>query len=292
VRKIGAELLGVQNGILNKTLRGRIDMEMFLKRLNRSLATFTLAVLATLLFAHLTTSPTAMADNQADYKVITVKDGGIITGVVRFDSSYPKRKKLRVTKDNEACGTKYYSERFLVNASNKGLKNVLVTVEGISAGKAPQPVTKLEVEQKGCTYIPHFQVAEITDAGVEIKFFNNDGIFHNVHALHEDTTLFNLPQFGDQPELIQRINISGIIRIKCDVHSWMGASVILLKNEPYFAVTDSTGQFTITDIPAGTYTLKGWHEGLGNMNKEIIVSANETTETEFVIKPKKKKKKK
>lgn len=267
-------------------------MKKILKREKRSLVTFTLAVSATLLLAHLATSPTAMADGKSDYKVITVKDGGTISGVVRFDSAYPKRKKIRVSKDNEACGTKYYSEKFLVNESNKGLANVLVTVEGISAGKAPQPVTKLEVEQKGCTYIPHFQVAEITDAGVELKFFNNDGIFHNVHALHEDTTLFNLPQFGDQLELIQQITTPGVVKVKCDVHSWMGASIILLKDEPYYAVTDSTGHFTITDVPAGTYTLNGWHEALGAMHKEVTVSANETAETEFVIKPKKKKKKK
>lgn len=267
-------------------------MKKILKKEKRSLLTFALAVSATVLLAHLATTPSAMADSKSDYKVITVKDGGTVTGVVRFDASYPKRKKIRVSKDNEACGTKYYSEKFLVSESNKGLANVLVTIEGISAGKAPTLVTKVEVEQKGCTYIPHFQVAEISEAGVEMKFFNNDGIFHNVHALHEDTTLFNLPQFGDQLELIQQVTTPGIVRVKCDVHSWMGASVILLKDQPYYAVTDSTGHFTITDIPAGTYTLKGWHEALGNMNKEVTVSANETTETKFVIKPKSKKKKK
>lgn len=231
------------------------------------------------------------AEEQLAYKVVTVRNGGTITGIVRFESAFPKRKKIRVSKDNKACGTRYYSEHFLVNESNKGLQNVLLTVEGISAGKAPLTSSLIEVEQRGCTYIPHFQVAEVKDAGIDIKFFNHDGIFHNVHAIHGDTTLFNIPQFADHTEITQHVGTSGVVRVKCDVHSWMGASVILLRNQPYYAVTDSTGRFTITDVPAGTYTIKGWHEALGTMQKEVTVTANESSFTEFVIRPKKKAKK-
>jgi hypothetical protein len=41
---------------------------------------------------------------------------------------------------------------------------------------------------------------------------------------------------------------------------------------PYFAVTDERGAFVIPHIPAGTYTLKAWHEDAGLMSREITVS--------------------
>ena len=130
------------------------------------------------------------SSSASSYKIIKVTNGGTISGVVRFEDKFPPQKKLRVSKDKAACGGHKLSEKFLVAESNKGLQNVLVTVEGISSGKAPTTVSMIEIEQKGCTYIPHFQVAEVGADGIEIKFFNNDGIFHNVHAQHNDSYFF------------------------------------------------------------------------------------------------------
>jgi len=116
--------------------------------------------------------------------------------------------------------------------------NVLVTIEGITAGKAPSPVTFITVQQQGCTYIPHFQVAEIGPEGMELRFLNEDRIFHNVHTFHQDTTLFNLPHFGEESELKQKVISPGVIGLKCDVHKWMDANIVLLENQPYCSVTD------------------------------------------------------
>ncbi|MFQ5608121.1 MAG: carboxypeptidase regulatory-like domain-containing protein [Candidatus Zixiibacteriota bacterium] len=223
------------------------------------------------------------------YTVIEVKDGGTVSGVVRFDTNYPKRKKIRVSKDNEVCGTIKRSERFLVSKDNKGLQNVLVTIEGISAGKAPSPVKSVTLQQSGCTYIPHFQAAEIGAGGIELKLLNDDGIFHNVHTYQNDSTLFNIPHLGFQKELVRSISDAGVVTVKCDVHEWMGANIALLKDQPYFAVTDGNGDFTITDVPSGAYTVKAWHEALGAMEKQVTVAAAETAIVDFVIKSKKKK---
>ncbi|MCH7878087.1 MAG: carboxypeptidase regulatory-like domain-containing protein [candidate division Zixibacteria bacterium] len=225
------------------------------------------------------------------YKIIEVTDGGSVFGVVRFDTKYPPQKKIRVSKDNETCGTIKLSERFLVSKDNKGLKNVLVTVEGVTSGKAPSPAKSVTLVQNGCTYLPHFQVAEIGADGINIKLLNEDGIFHNVHTYHEDTTLFNVPHLALQKEINQHIAVAGIVKVKCDVHAWMSANIALLKDQPYYAVTDENGSFSIGDIPAGTYTLRAWHEGLPVMEKELTITAEESSEVDFVIKGKKKKKK-
>src|SRR6185312_2528397 len=50
-------------------------------------------------------------------------------------------------------------------------------------------------------------------------------------------------------------------QIKCDVHSWMKA-VIRVFDNPYFAVTNEAGKYSIdtTGLADGTYNLVAWHE--------------------------------
>ena len=40
---------------------------------------------------------------------------------------------------------------------------------------------------------------------------------------------------------------------------------------PYFAVTDRHGEFSIRNIPPGTYTLKTWHEQFGERSQPVTV---------------------
>lgn len=258
----------------------------------RFISAFAVVATAALLVVHFVAESSAEGEKSSSYQVVTVDNGGTVTGVVRFDSKYPKQKRVRVSVNNEACGTHKMSETFLVSPDNKGLKNVLVTIEGISAGKAPKLTTAIELIQDGCQYKPHFQVAEVGPEGVDITFVNNDGIFHNVHTTHSDTTMFNLPQFGEQPEITRKVTDTGVIGIKCDVHKWMGANIVLLENQPYYAVTDEKGQFSIDDVPPGTYTLHAWHEALGTMEKTVEIAGGATADVEFVIKSKGSKKKK
>jgi hypothetical protein len=42
-------------------------------------------------------------------------------------------------------------------------------------------------------------------------------------------------------------------------------------DHPYFAVTDESGMFTISNLPAATYVLKAWHEDVGVRSQEITV---------------------
>jgi hypothetical protein len=47
---------------------------------------------------------------------------------------------------------------------------------------------------------------------------------------------------------------------------------------PYAVLSNENGEFSITDIPPGTYTLKIWHEKLGEREQSVVVKANESTE--------------
>jgi hypothetical protein len=43
---------------------------------------------------------------------------------------------------------------------------------------------------------------------------------------------------------------------------------------PYFAETDAEGNFKIADIPAGSYTVVAWHEGMKTQSKPATVSGD------------------
>lgn len=211
---------------------------------------------------------------------------GSVSGVIKFAESYPKSKRIRVSKDNEVCGNIKKSPTFIVNRQNKGLKNVLVTIEGVKEGKISSPQTKITVEQIGCEYSPHIQVAELGEDGINLTVLNKDGILHNIHSYLGKKTLFNVAQPKFKKQLTKTLTEPGVVKLKCDVHDWMVAYVILLKNQPYYSVTDENGNFSIDGIPPGSYIIKAWHEALGNMEKQVTITEGDISALDFVIKPK------
>ena len=71
-----------------------------------------------------------------------------------------------------------------------------------------------------------------------------------------------------------------MLRIKCDIHSWMTTYVGVVTN-PYFAVSNDGGNFEIANVPAGTYTILTWHERYGPLMQSVRVRAGATTTVDF-----------
>jgi len=58
--------------------------------------------------------------------------------------------------------------------------------------------------------------------------------------------------------------------------------VLVLAN-PFFALADSKGRFTITGVPAGTYKVRAWHERMPSQWREITVPAEGEVTADFVL---------
>ena len=51
----------------------------------------------------------------------------------------------------------------------------------------------------------------------------------------------------------------GLVRVDCNIHPQM-VGFVMVVDTPFAALTDRDGAFRFDGIPAGTWTLKAWHE--------------------------------
>lgn len=214
----------------------------------------------------------------AGYQETAVTNGGEVRGRVYFEADYPPPETARPDRDADTCGLKLPVERFVVDEGSKGLANVVVRIDGIDRGK-PFAAAEPQIDQLRCRYTPRVLVVRPDQ---EFQVVNQDPILHNIHAYKGDETVFNLAQPFQGQATGQSVAEEGVVRVTCDVHSWMEAWVLVI-DSPYFALTDAQGGFSITGVPPGTYAIKMWHEQLGSAEKTVTVSAGGTSEVYFVI---------
>lgn len=219
----------------------------------------------------------APAVSMAAYEGGDVKDGGSISGTVKFKGTAPAPKKLDVGKDKEVCGkTAKTDPSLIVDGGN--LVNAVVTITDIKKGKKIE-LKKVTLDQKGCEYAPHVLAFP---AGSTVQILNDDGILHNVHSYSKVNSAFNMAQPKFKKSLDVKIDKPEVVEVKCDVHGWMHGWLVATEN-PYFAVTDKSGSFKLDNVPAGSYTVEVWHEKLGKSTQKVTVKAKEDAKVNFEI---------
>ncbi len=200
--------------------------------------------------------------------------GGTIEAAVTYAGA-PVVEKLKVNKDTEKCGTEAVIEKVVVGP-NKGLANAVVSVPG--AKGAPKAM-KATVDQHGCKFVPH--VTAMTPGELELK--NSDDILHNIHTYSTANPSINKAQPKFKKVMTEKFEKPEIIKLTCDVHSWMLGWVAVMPN-PFFGVTDANGVAKIENVPPGKYTVEAWHEMLGKQTKEVEVKAGQTVKVAIEMK--------
>ena len=228
--------------------------------------------------------------------IISFVKAGNLTGTVSYSGKPPKKKSLKMDADpvcSSAHRNKVYTESFIMNDDGQ-LANVLVYLKDVSynGGIPKEPVV---LDQKGCLYSPHV-FGLIKNQELLIK--NSDPTMHNIHSMAKENKQFNFAM----PKVVKEKKVSfdkteDPFYLKCDVHPWMKAWATVL-DHPYFAVTDTNGNFEITGIPTGNYEVVFWHEkskGMGGVGeyKVNIEKDGQTiavsTQDHIFVRPEKKK---
>jgi plastocyanin len=200
--------------------------------------------------------------------------GGTIEATVTYAGA-PVVEKLKVNKDTEKCGAEAVIEKVVVGG-NKGLANAVVSVPG--AKGAPKAM-KVTVDQHGCKFVPH--VTAMTPGDLDLK--NSDDILHNIHTYSTANPSINKAQPKFKKVMTEKFEKPEFIKLTCDVHSWMLGWLAVMSN-PFFGVTDASGNAKIENVPPGKYTVEAWHETLGKQSKEVEVKAGQSTKVAIEMK--------
>jgi plastocyanin len=209
---------------------------------------------------------------------------GILNGTIRFTGRKPPRKPIDMSGDPacvEAHHGKAYEESIVVNP-NGTLANVFVYIKsGLEGKRFDVPATPVTIDQRGCWFQP--RVIGI-QTGQVLQITNSDPVTHNIHPLAKINREWNHSQgAGEAPLARKFVRPEVMIRVKCNIHSWMRAYIGAVEH-PYFAVTGSDGTFEMRDVPPGDYMIEAWQEALGSQEQKITVTPSGKIEADFNFK--------
>jgi plastocyanin len=208
-----------------------------------------------------------------------VPGGGKVTGRVTLTGLAPKLAPLPVTRDLKTCGSTKPDESLEVGQGG-GVKNAVLW---IAEGPKPGKIDKLKVtlDQKQCEFVPHVIAVPV---GATLEIVNGDKLFHNVHAREGEKTVFNYAMPVPNHVIPKPMKEPGLLHVTCDVHPWMRAWVDVLPTSA-FAVTDEAGSYTISGLPPGKYTLRLWHERLGEKEQPVEITAGGAATVDIQLTP-------
>jgi plastocyanin len=186
--------------------------------------------------------------------------------------------------ETSSGGGKYDSRqfKFIEKIKYDQIKDFIVYLEGamtnVTFATPSKEVVTEKVTQKDAMFHPHVMPVVV---GTEVRWPNKDDIFHNVFSI-SDAKNFDLGLYKDPEVGKVTFDKAGRVDVFCSIHSQMNCVILVLQN-PFFAATDSKGAYRITNIPAGTYKVKAWHERLPGQVKEITIPDEGEVHEDFVV---------
>ncbi len=186
--------------------------------------------------------------------------------------------------DGDASGGEYASKslKFAERINYHDIRPFVVYIEGKVPGATVARPLEM-VRQKDAVFVPHVLPIMV---GTTVEWPNDDAIFHNVYS-KSDAAPFDLGLYkkGDPPHRYT-FDKPGEVDVFCSIHARMSCIVLVLEN-PCFAVSDAHGHYTIPNVPPGKYTLVAWQERLPKDIKTIEVpESGDLSGINFTVGPK------
>lgn len=213
--------------------------------------------------------------------------GGVafkVSGTVKLAGPVPAVKPNRAMGADPSCSALHPEpppkEDLVVDPAG-GVRWVFVYLKkGLEGRRFDPPAGAAMIDQVGCTYTPHVLGVMV---GQTLNFRNSDPLLHNVHGIPFLNKEFNFGQTKGAVNGVRFVREEVPVKIQCNIHPFMTAWVGVVEH-PFFAVTDAQGRYEIHDLPAGTYTIAGWHEKLTMADQEIVVQGAQTVNFTAVLK--------
>ncbi len=248
-------------------------------RLARRPLVWSLVLISVIAAASCGDTPEPEQKGQAESSAVTV-GRGIIRGQVRVLGTPPPNVTIRLRADpmcERVSGGNRAVQQTVMAGPDGALANVFVKLEGTFPGATVAPEPPVTVDQRSCIYTPRVVGLQV---GQSLRVLNSDPGLHNVHGVSAGSGGFNIAQ-----PLAGMVNefqptYEGVLRLQCDVHTWMVAFVGVVAH-PYFAVTGSDGRFEIRNVPAGTHSVQVWHELYGTLTSTTTIEGASVGNVDF-----------
>ncbi len=244
------------------------------------------------------------------YEEIAMANGGALQGVVTLVGDVPKPKgyNLVTLPDPVYCGristgTGWRLLQPFVIGPDGGFKNVVIYMAEIKQGKS-FPYSPPRIEAIDCKFEPYITIVR---DGYDVEVVNMDPVLHDIQGYETSKfgarVLFNVPLpmsqhlrkkdflTGKTPTnragnvLAQRIAMKKkrhLFVMQCGFHAYMESWGFAVTN-PYYALTDIHGSYTLTDIPPGTWRVQVWHP-MVNKEYTVTITPGETANLPIEIK--------
>jgi len=245
------------------------------------------------------------------YEVIDVQEGGTVTGTVTLAGAVPEPKgfNLITFPDPAYCGRISNGRgwrllRDFVVDVRGGLKDAIVLLEGVESGKPFETSVPL-IEARDCMFLPFMTIVR---NGHAVEVVNMDPVMHDIQGYETSLqagarVLFNTPLImnhqhrrGDLHAMHNHAPGKSLVGpvylnkgrrtfyMQCGFHAYM-ESWAMAVNNPYYALTDEHGTFSIHNIPPGTYQLVVWHPQTGPGASTMVTIKSRGTVTQQLSLP-------
>jgi len=195
---------------------------------------------------------------------------GNLSGQILVSGTVPAPAKSEVNKDQAVCladGNVIFDQSLIVGPNNE-LQGAFVMlllkpreVIEIHPDLQAPPAEKAVLDNNKCVFVPPTLGVRV---GQTVILKNSDAAGHNCNVASFNNAInLNIPPNSEvEHKFSKNDKVPSVV--KCDIHPWMVA-YMLIKEDPYFAVTDAEGKFSIEKIPAGKWSFQFWHSRCGYM---------------------------
>jgi hypothetical protein len=215
----------------------------------------------------ITPAPETPADPSGHAAQFDPALAGTIHGTVRWSGAvpavHPFSHRLTVVPADAAAEARLRANPNapVIDADLQGVGGAVIILRGVDATRArPWDHPPVRVEQRDL----HLHVQQgavdcgtgIVRRGERVEMVSRDAVVHQLRA--RGTAFFTLA-FPDPDDPCSRpLSHAGLVELSSGVgYFWMRA-YLFVDDHPYYARTDTEGQFTLPQVPAGRYEIVCW----------------------------------
>ncbi len=227
-----------------------------------------------------------------EYKVAEVNSSGTLSGRVTLTGPVPRARSFHLihAPNIKFCarisdGKGHRILRDFTVSENSGLKDTVIAIQGIKKGK-PFP-TKMQTFNIDRCHSDQYVIG--VRNGENILVENKDPIRHEI-ATYE----INSSSYVDQVSNKAVTKHSSQVRsafvnqdtneflIKCNLHPFLQTRGFMVEN-PYYAISDAEGNFSLSDVPPGTYEVLAWHPFIPTLKGTVTIEEGKDSKIDFVF---------